>query len=83
MNTYTRVKKETEQRSSPQQILVFGSQWRHVIESFMQVFMSEPVLVTTSTYESAIFGKVKQVWGVNQILKFYNFDVKCAFHHHV
>ncbi|KAL3859121.1 hypothetical protein ACJMK2_009353 [Sinanodonta woodiana] len=51
----------SDSSKAPRQFLLFSSQWNQAIESFMSAYLEEPLIIMTSMFEAAIYGKVKQV----------------------
>ncbi|XP_071511163.1 putative ATP-dependent RNA helicase TDRD12 [Diadema antillarum] len=47
-------------RSAPRQLLVFASEWRASLGSFLRVYMTNQMVVVTHKLEGAIYAKVRQ-----------------------
>jgi hypothetical protein len=61
VSDYSSELRKQDERIAPQQMMLFGTQWDPVVNSFVRSYMPEPIITITSRYEASLYGKVKQV----------------------
>lgn len=61
VKTYSDELRKQDDRTAPQQLLLFGTQWESKVHSFISSYMCEPKIAITSRYEASLYGKVRQV----------------------
>ncbi|XP_076111418.1 uncharacterized protein LOC143079744 isoform X2 [Mytilus galloprovincialis] len=61
VKTYSDELRKQDDRTAPQQLLLFGTQWESKVQSFISSYMCEPKIAITSRYEASLYGKVRQI----------------------
>ncbi|XP_052060884.1 uncharacterized protein LOC127701133 isoform X2 [Mytilus californianus] len=61
VKTYSDELRKQDERTAPQQLMLFGTQWESKVQSFISSYMCEPKIAITSRYEASLYGKVRQI----------------------
>ncbi|CAC5374487.1 TDRD12 [Mytilus coruscus] len=61
VKTYSDELRKQDERTAPQQLMLFGTHWESKVQSFISSYMCEPKIAITSRYEASLYGKVRQI----------------------